>query len=169
VGVGTTSFDQDGVFSLSNQSYVSAQHEDLTMPAMAAEGSPNQDGGNGAAIILFTLTGNGGPTGADNGGFFPSTAYGRVSSSSDGLTGAVINIADLGRGRGGGRAGTRLRVGSSPGLYRTGGQGHDIGYGIAAAVSVSVGADGALRRDSDGGDRHAAGAGRDRRGGRRGR
>jgi hypothetical protein len=99
--VGTSNFDQQGDqqgdFTLSSQSYVSAQHEDLTMPAMAAEGLPDEDGGNGGAIIMFTLTGNGGPTGADNGGFFPSTAYGRVSSSSAGLTGAVVNIADLGQ------------------------------------------------------------------------
>ena len=95
--IGTGSFDQDGVFSLSSQSYVSPQHEDLTMPAMAAEGLPDQDGGNGGAITLFTLTGNGGPTGADNGGFFPSTAYGRVTSLSNGLLGSVINVADLGQ------------------------------------------------------------------------
>ncbi|HEY1319122.1 MAG TPA: hypothetical protein VGF32_02695 [Streptosporangiaceae bacterium] len=95
--VGTDSFDRHGVFSLSSQSYVSAQHEDLEMSAMAAEGFRNQDGGNGGAIILFTLNGNGGPTAADNGGFFPSTAYGRLTSSSDGLRGSVINVADLGQ------------------------------------------------------------------------
>lgn len=95
--VGTDSFDRHGVFSLSSQSYVSPQHEDLEMPALAAEGFRNQDGGNGRAIILFTLSGNGGPTGADNGGFFPSTAYGRLTSSSNGLRGSVINVADLGQ------------------------------------------------------------------------
>jgi hypothetical protein len=35
---------------------------------MAAEGYPHQDGGNGGAIMDFTPSGNGGPTGADNGG-----------------------------------------------------------------------------------------------------
>jgi hypothetical protein len=95
--VGTGSFDRHGVFSLSSQAYVSPQHEDLTMPAMAAEGFRNQDGGNGRAIILFTLSGNGGPSGADNGGFFPSTAYGRLTSISNGLLGSVINVADLGQ------------------------------------------------------------------------
>jgi hypothetical protein len=95
--IGTSSFDRQGVFSLSNQSYVSAAHEDLEMSAMGAEGLRNQDGGNGGAIILFTLNGNGGPTAADNGGFFPSTAYGRLTSSSSGLRGSVINVADVGQ------------------------------------------------------------------------
>lgn len=72
--------------TLTSQSYVSAAHEDLTMPAMAAEGFPSQDGGNGRAISIFTLTGDGGPTGADNGGFYPSTAYGRLTSSSTGCS-----------------------------------------------------------------------------------
>lgn len=95
--VGTAGFDRHAAFSLSSQSYVSPAHENLTMPAMAAEGLRNQDGGNGGAIVMFTLTGNGGPTGADNGGFYPSTAYGRVTSSSSGLKGSVINIADMGQ------------------------------------------------------------------------
>ena len=60
---------------------------------MAAEGT----GGNGKAIMIFTLNGNGGPTGADHGGFFPSTAYGRLTATSLGLTGSTINIADLGQ------------------------------------------------------------------------
>jgi hypothetical protein len=95
--VDTRSFDRFGQFSLSSQSYVSAAHEDLEMSAMAAEGLRFQDGGNGGAVIVFTLNGNGGPTGADNGGFFPSTAFGRLTSYSNGLLGSVINIADLGQ------------------------------------------------------------------------
>jgi hypothetical protein len=95
--VDADSFDRLGVFTLTNQSYVSAQHEDLEMSAMAAEGFRGQDGGNGGAIVLFTLSGDGGPTGADNGGFFPSTAYGRLTSSSNGVQGSVINVADLGQ------------------------------------------------------------------------
>src|SRR6185437_6219476 len=55
--VGTDSFDRHGVFTLSSQSYVSPQHEDLEMSAMAAEGFRNEDGGNGRAIALFTLSG----------------------------------------------------------------------------------------------------------------
>jgi hypothetical protein len=94
--VGTRSFDQSGVFTLTSQGYVSARHEDLEFPAMAAEGFPSQDGGNGGAIMTFTLSGNGGPTGADNGGFFPSTAFGRLSSTSGGLLGPV-QVADLGQ------------------------------------------------------------------------
>ena len=43
-----------------------------------------------------TRSGNGGPAGADNGGFFPSTAFGRLSSTSGGLLGA-IHVADLGQ------------------------------------------------------------------------
>ena len=63
---------------------------------MAAEGLPRQDGGNGGAIMAFTLSGNGGPTGADHGGFFPSTAFGRLTSTSGGLLGS-IHVADLGQ------------------------------------------------------------------------
>ena len=63
---------------------------------MAAEGYFYQDGGNGGAIMTFTLSGNGGPTGADNGGFYPSTAYGRLTSTSNGLSESLVNIADLG-------------------------------------------------------------------------
>jgi hypothetical protein len=95
--VGTGPFDTSGTFSLTSQGYVSAAHEDLTMPAIAAEGSSSQDGGNGGAIMTVTLSGNGGPTGADGGGFFPSTAYGRLTSTSGGLSGSVINIADPGQ------------------------------------------------------------------------
>ena len=91
-----SNFNSSGVYSLTSQEYVSPQHEDLEFPAMAAEGCSYEDGGNGEAIMTFTLSGNGGPTGADGGGFYPSTAYGRLTSTSDGLSGAVVNIADLG-------------------------------------------------------------------------
>jgi hypothetical protein len=94
--IGTNSFDSSGTFTLTSQSYVSPKHEDLEFPAMAAQGW-GEDGGNGAAIITFTLSGNGGPTGADNGGFYPSTAYGWLASSSNGLLGSAVNIADLGQ------------------------------------------------------------------------
>jgi hypothetical protein len=95
--IGTNSFDQGGSFTLTSQGYVSAAHEDLEFPAMAAEGYPWQDGGNGGAIMTFTLSGDGGPNGADHGGFYPSTAFGRVNSWSSGLLGSTVNIADLGR------------------------------------------------------------------------
>jgi hypothetical protein len=95
--IGTDTFDKFGFFSLTGQGYVSPKHEDLEFPAMAAEGSSSQDGGNGGAIMTFTLSGDGGPTGADHGGFYPSTAYGRLTSTSNGLLKSKVNIADLGQ------------------------------------------------------------------------
>ncbi|HUY25109.1 MAG TPA: hypothetical protein VMV09_07390, partial [Candidatus Saccharimonadales bacterium] len=95
--IGTGSFDSSGVLSFSSQGYVSPAHEDVEMPAMAAEGSASQDGGNDGAILTFTLSGNGGPSGADRGGYYPSTAFGRVSSTSNGLLGSVVDVADLGQ------------------------------------------------------------------------
>jgi len=56
---------------------------------MAAEGSYSQDGGNGGAIMDFTLNGT---------NYYPSYAFGRVSATSAGLLGSTINIADLGKG-----------------------------------------------------------------------
>jgi len=94
--IDTDSFDRGGYFTLVSQSYVSPKHEDLEFPVMAAEGN-FFDGGNGGAIIAFTLSGNGGPTGADNGGFYPSTAYGRLTAESNGPLESKINIADLGQ------------------------------------------------------------------------
>jgi hypothetical protein len=91
--VNTRSFDANGRFRLTDQGYVSAAHEDLEMPAMAGAGSD----GNGGAIMDFTLSGNGGPTHADNGGYYPSTAYGRVTAYSGGLLGSTINVADQGQ------------------------------------------------------------------------
>jgi hypothetical protein len=86
-----------GGLHLASEGYVSAAHEDLTMAAIAAEGSRSEDGGNNGAIMTFTLSGNGGPTGADGGGYYPSTAYGRLTSASSGLSGSVMHIADLGQ------------------------------------------------------------------------
>jgi hypothetical protein len=94
--IGTDTFDTFGFFTLTGQGYVSPAHEDLEFPAMAAGGFPEQDGGDGKAIVAFTLSGNGGPTGADHGGFYPSTAYGRLTSSSNGLLESEVNIVDLG-------------------------------------------------------------------------
>ena len=95
--IGTHSFDKTGHLSLTSQGYVTAEHQELEFPAMAAEGSYAQDGGNDGAIMDFTLSGNGGPSGANNGGFYPSTAYGRLTSRSGTLLGSVIHIADLGQ------------------------------------------------------------------------
>jgi hypothetical protein len=90
--LGTKSFDRTGQFTFTSQGYVAAKHEDMSMPAMAA--TPTS---GGKAIMLFTLAGNGGPTGADHGGFFPSTAFGRLTSASGGLLNSRINIADMGQ------------------------------------------------------------------------
>jgi hypothetical protein len=89
--VGTRSFDQTGRFSLTSQGYISAMHEDLEFPAFAAGAS------NGRAVVSVTLNGNGGTAGADNGGFFPSSAFGRLTSKSGTLLQSTINIADLGQ------------------------------------------------------------------------
>jgi hypothetical protein len=82
--IGTNSFDQGGQLSLTNQAYVSAAHEDLEFPTMVAEGT----GGNGGAIMSMTVNGT---------SRYPSSAYGRLTSTSGGLNGSVIRIADAGR------------------------------------------------------------------------
>jgi hypothetical protein len=89
--VGTRSFDKTGRFTLTSQGYVSAMHEEMEFPAMAA------GAGNGRVIMDFTLSGNGGEFGADNGGFYPSTAFGRLTATSGGLLQSTVNIADLGQ------------------------------------------------------------------------
>jgi len=84
---GTDSFDNSGSFRLTSQGYVSPKHQDLEFPGMAAEGF-QEDGGNGGAIMTFSLSG---------GGFYPSTAYGRLTSSSNGLLHSTVNIVDAGK------------------------------------------------------------------------
>jgi hypothetical protein len=88
--IGTSSFDSSGRFSLDAQGYVSAAHEDIEFPSLAAT-----DGS--VTLMSFTLSGNGGPSGADNGGYYPSAAYGLVSTTSGGLFSRTINIAALGQ------------------------------------------------------------------------
>jgi hypothetical protein len=88
--IGTDSFDRHGVFTLTSQGYASAAHEDLAFPDIAA---PDY----GPAAFFVTLTGNGGPTGADNGGFFPSTAFGRVTAWSGDLLRNKVHVVDLGQ------------------------------------------------------------------------
>jgi hypothetical protein len=90
--VGTRSFDKTGRFTLTSQGYVTAKHEDLEFPSIAATPIPG-----GRAIMDFTLNGNGGPTGADHGGFFPSSAFGRLTSTSGGLLKSTVNVANLGK------------------------------------------------------------------------
>jgi hypothetical protein len=89
--IGTSGFDRGGAFTLTSQGYVASAHEDLAFPDIAA-------GDYGTAAFFFTLTGDGGPTGADNGGFYPSTAFGRVSAGwGAGLLGSRVNVVDLGQ------------------------------------------------------------------------
>jgi hypothetical protein len=88
--VGTSKFDAMGTFTITSQGYVTASHEDLSYPSIAADLS-------GSALITFTLSGNGGPTGADGGGFYPSTAYGTFTSTSGGLGDHTIHVSALGQ------------------------------------------------------------------------
>ena len=92
--LGTNGFDRGGSLSLDSQGYVSAAHEDLEMPAMAA-------GDNSGALMDFTLSGNGGPTGADHGGFYPSTAWTLIGGNGNGFGfgegSSQIHVADLGQ------------------------------------------------------------------------
>jgi hypothetical protein len=88
--IGTGSFDRSGVFTLSSQGYVTPAHEEVEFPVIAA---PDR----GPAVLFFTLSGNGGPAGVDNGGFYPSTGYGRVNASSGGLLGSTVHIVDVGQ------------------------------------------------------------------------
>jgi hypothetical protein len=76
-------------FSISDQGYVSASHEDMEFASIAG-------GDLEGAIMTFTLSGNGGPTGADHGGFYPSTAFVTHSGFGSGFSN-VIHIADLGK------------------------------------------------------------------------
>jgi len=46
--------------------------------------------------MAFTLSGNGGPNGVHHGGYYPSTAYGRLTARSGDIPGSVVNIADAG-------------------------------------------------------------------------
>ncbi len=91
--IGTGAFNSHGLLSLTDQGYVSAMHEDLGFPSIGAGDSYGQ-----GAVIAFALSGNGGPKHADGGGFFPSTAYGRLTQHSHGLVGDVLHIADKGKG-----------------------------------------------------------------------
>ena len=88
--ISTNTFDTKGVYTLAAQGYVSAAHEDLEFPTIAATDGPE-------TLMSFTLNGNGGPSGADNGGFYPSSAYGILTTQSGGLLSSTIHISALGR------------------------------------------------------------------------
>lgn len=83
-GIKTSSKPGPITFSLVREGYVTAAHEDIVFPAIAATGRN--------VLLSFTLSGDGGPTGADNGGFYPSSAYLMLSDRS-----ATIHIAALGQ------------------------------------------------------------------------
>ncbi len=85
VGATYWSIGTDGQrFSITSQGYVTPAHEDIEFPAIAAT-----DGGS--ALMAFTLSGDGGPTGADSGGFYPSAAYIWLAPSS-----SVVHVSALG-------------------------------------------------------------------------
>jgi len=89
--VSTSSFTgATPTLTLASQGYVAAAHEDLEMPTLVG-------GGASGDLMSFTLSGNGGPTGADGGGYFPSSAYGKLTDTSAGLVGNTINISALGQ------------------------------------------------------------------------
>jgi len=90
--IGTDTFDTSGFFTLTGQGYVSPKHGELEFPSMAAEGLSFQDGGNGGAIMTFTLSSDG-----VSKAVYPSTAYGRLTSTSNGLLKSIVNIVDLGQ------------------------------------------------------------------------
>ncbi len=90
--IGTGSFDAGNGFTLTNDQYVTAAHEDIEFPTIAASDTPG-----GGAIMSFTLSGNGGPTHANKGGYYPSSAYGRLTATSAGLSGSTINVVDMGQ------------------------------------------------------------------------
>ncbi len=88
--VSTEWFDHGGSFALAGQGYVAPAHEDLSMPDLIA---PDY----GLGVLVFTLTGNGGPDGADGGGFYPSTAYAQVLPWDFGVLAGTIHVVDLGQ------------------------------------------------------------------------
>ena len=81
---GVNVHDSSGpTITIGNQGYVSAAHEEMEFPSMAATSN--------AVLMSFTLSGNGGPTGADNGGYYPSSAYIML------FKGNTIRVADQGQ------------------------------------------------------------------------
>ena len=91
----TSSYDVGLPFSITDQAYVTALHEELEFPAIAAA-----DTASLGAVMTFTLSGNISissclPTCA--GGFYPSTAFGQLTATSHGFSSKTIYIADLGQ------------------------------------------------------------------------
>jgi hypothetical protein len=70
----------DSSFSMADQGYVAAKGEDIVFPSVGV-------GPTGNGVIAFSLTG------AD---YYPSSAYGWITKSSDGLVGHKMYVADEG-------------------------------------------------------------------------
>jgi hypothetical protein len=79
--VNTQSFDMWGAFSLTTVGYVSAAHADMEFPVTVGTDS-------GRAVMAFTLNSN---------SYYPSTGYGLLSTTSSGLIGNMMYIADMGQ------------------------------------------------------------------------
>jgi hypothetical protein len=79
--VGTSGFDSKGTFSVTTEGYVTAAHEDIEFSSIAGIDT-------GGALMTFSLSGN---------DYYPSTAFGGLATTTSGLTGGVINIADMGQ------------------------------------------------------------------------
>jgi hypothetical protein len=79
------------LLTLTSQGYVAAAHEDLEFPTLV------NGAGSKGSLMSFTLSGDGGPTAADGGGFFPSSAYGLVTTTSAGLVGSTVWVSALGK------------------------------------------------------------------------
>ena len=90
--IGTASFDAFGILSLTSDGYVTAAHEEIEFPTIAAANDPSQ-----GALVSFTLSGDGGPMHVHNGGYFPSSAYGVLTATSGGLVRGTIHITALGK------------------------------------------------------------------------
>ncbi len=86
---GTAAFNAGGMLTLDSQGYVTAAHEDILFPSVAAATWQ-------AALISFTLTGDT-SVAHHPGGFFPSTAYGILRVGASGLNGRTIHLAANGR------------------------------------------------------------------------
>ena len=83
-GVQVPDIANGGHFTIGDQGIISAAHEDIEFPSVAVGGR--------SVLVAFTLSGDGGPTGADGGGFYPSTAYLLLSGSDH-----TIHVADAGQ------------------------------------------------------------------------
>lgn len=88
--VGTSGFGGSShALNLTSQGYVAAAHEDMEFPTLV--------GGTSTALMSFTLSGDGGPTHADGGGYFPSSAYGWVTATSSGLADGTVHVTVTGK------------------------------------------------------------------------